>query len=420
MSTSTSTAGSTASAITQLAQQTVTSGLRTWQAIAKATGDLTETIARQPSPGGWLATAPWEWAAEFLRRRPPAWASTNEVVKDTPIAALRDFSEGSHDDVVPTLVLPPQAGHSSTIVDFSERQSQLATIRSCGLTRAYSMDWHAATLGTSGTTIEDYIEVISAAIAEIGEPVNLIGDCQGGWLAAIYAALRPADVHTLTLAGAPVDFHAGGAAIAVHTELATDAFGLAPYRALVAANGGTMPGAAVLAGFIAIKPEAEVGKQLQLLDHLDNEEYVRRYREFEDWFKYTQDIPGDFYLWLVEHLFRRNELIGGELQVAGERVDLGQITCPLYLLAGETDHITPPAQLFAAADYVGTPPEQIRSESSPGGHLGLFMGRQALRTHWPALLTDVYERSYGEMHAGSTEIRGLPPQHAGRPEMPAP
>jgi poly(3-hydroxyalkanoate) synthetase len=420
MSTTMHAGRSTSDAVALLTQQTLTSGLRSWEAVAKAAGDLTETLARQPSPGSWLASAPWEWTAEMFRRCPPRWASSNEVVKDTPVAALRDFSDGARDDVVPTLVLPPQAGHSSAIVDFSERQSQLATIRSCGLTRAYSMDWHHATPATSEKTIEDYVELLAAAIGEIGEPVNLIGDCQGGWLAAIYAALRPADVHTLTLAGAPIDFHAGGAAIAVHTELMTSVFGMVPYRALVAANGGTMPGAAVLAGFIGIKPEAEVGKQLQLLDHLDNEEYVRRYREFEDWFKYTQDISGAFYLWLVEHLFRRNELIAGQLEVAGERVDLARIRCPLYLLAGETDHITPPAQVFAAAQYVGTPAAEIRSETSPGGHLGLFMGRQALRSEWPALLQDIYGRSYGQMHAGPTDVRGLPPHHAGRPEMPAP
>jgi len=28
-----------------------------------------------------------------------------------------------------------------------------------------------------------------------------------------------------------------------------------------------------------------------------------------------------------------------------------------------------------------------------GGHLGLFMGREALRDHWPAILAGVYERS---------------------------
>jgi poly(3-hydroxyalkanoate) synthetase len=401
-----------------LAQQTIISGLRTWETVTTAAGDLTATIARQPSSAAWLATAGWDWTTQMARRHPPRWASSNTVVLDTAIAALRDFSDGSTDDVAPTLVLPPQAGHSSTIVDFSRRQSQMATIRSSGLTRAYAMDWHPATSVTSEKTIEDYIAVLAQAIEKIGGPVNLIGDCQGGWLAAIYAALHPHDVNTLTLAGAPIDFHAGGAAIAVHTELTTQMFGLAPYRALVAANGGTMPGTGVLAGFIIMKPEAEVGRQLQLLNNLDNEEYLRRYHEFEDWFKHTQDIPGAFYLWLVEHLFQHNELIKGELLVGGQRVDLAQITCPLYLLAGETDHITPPDQVFCCSDYVSTPAAQVSTEISPGGHLGLFMGREALRTHWPALLDDMYQRSQGDQHTGSVAVDGLPPKNPGRPEMP--
>ncbi|MEJ7718850.1 MAG: hypothetical protein WKF31_13130 [Thermoleophilaceae bacterium] len=44
---------------------------------------------------------------------------------------------------------------------------------------------------------------------------------------------------------------------------------------------------------------------------------MERYRAFEDWFKHTQDIPGAFYLWIVEHLFRDNKLINGELEIAG-------------------------------------------------------------------------------------------------------
>jgi poly(3-hydroxyalkanoate) synthetase len=149
----------------------------------------------------------------------------------------------------------------------------------------------------------------------------------------------------------------------------------------------------VLNGFIAIRPEAEIAKQLQLYTHLQDEEHLHRYREFEDWFKYTQDIPGTFYLWLVNHLFRRNELIRGELVVDGRKVDLADISCPLYLLAGADDHITPPEQVWAAADAVSTPQEDVTYRLTDGGHLGLFMGREALREHWPLLLADVHARS---------------------------
>jgi poly(3-hydroxyalkanoate) synthetase len=144
-----------------------------------------------------------------------------------------------------------------------------------------------------------------------------------------------------------------------------------------------------LNGFILIKPDNEVGRQVQLLAHLDDEAYVARYAEFEDWFKHTQDIPGAFYLWLVENLFWRNRLVRGELEVDGRPARLDAISCPLFLLAGATDHITPPAQLFAIADHVSTPAGSITKRVAAGGHLGLFTGRNALHRDWPALMAEV-------------------------------
>ncbi|MGN6167209.1 MAG: alpha/beta fold hydrolase, partial [Solirubrobacteraceae bacterium] len=149
------------------------------------------------------------WLELTSSRRPPSWSSPHEVVFETPIARLRDFSTASPPGLVPTLVLPPQAGHSSCIVDYSARQSQMRAILGSGLTRALSLDWIGATPDTATASIDDYLEVVDCAVAHCGGRVNLIGDCQGGWLAAIYAALNPERVNTLTLAGAPIDFHAG-------------------------------------------------------------------------------------------------------------------------------------------------------------------------------------------------------------------
>ena len=92
-------------------------------------------------------------------------------------------------------------------------------------------------------------------------------------------------------------------------------------------------------------------------------------------------------------MFRDNELIAGKLEIGGERVELGRIECPLYLLAGAADHITPPDQVFALARHATTPTEHIVRATTAGGHLGLFMGHEALRTHWPPLLAGVRARS---------------------------
>ena len=368
-------------------------GVAAWSAAVDGlAGWYSSAFARGATPLE-LAGDLSRWWALASRRRPPRWASPNTVLFEAPIARLRDFSPAAASPVVPTLVVPPQAGHDSCIVDFSSAQSQMATIVAAGLERAYALDWIGATAATKDATISDYLDVIERAVEQIGGPVNLIGDCQGGWLATIYAALRPEHVNTLTIAGAPVDFHAGEPVIHAALRWLAPGGNLAFYRGLVAASGGVLPGEYMLAGFIAIQPDAEIVRQVQLLSDLDDADKLERYRDFEDWFKYTQPIPGAFYLWIVEHLFRDNELIAGTLEIAGERVELGRIACPLNLLAGATDHITPSAQVFALADYASTPAEQVLRDSTAGGHLGLFMSHDALADHWPALLTGVLAHS---------------------------
>jgi len=348
----------------------------------------------RPAPGFDLL----RWTQLVADRRAPRWAHPHEVVLETPIARLRDFSEPNAGAVFPTLVLPPQAGHDSCIVDFSARQSQITVLRDAGLENLYALDWIGATGATRNAGVEDYLAVVDAAVDLAGGgPVNLVGDCQGGWLATLWAALRPDRVNTLTIAGAPIDFHAGGAVIGDYVQALPPAF----YEGLVALGGGVLRGDLLLGGFIVINPGSEVARQLALLAALDEPAHVARYGEFEDWFKHTQDLPGAFYLWIVEHLFRRNALVAGALEIGGRRVDLAQIDAPLYLLGGAADHITPPPQVFALAEHAATSADRVVRRTTGGGHLGLFMGSEALRDHWPPLMAEVYARSRRRRRRGS-------------------
>ncbi len=286
-----------------------------WAATAAGVTDCVRTGTR---------IAPWpldlgRWTTVANARRPPGWSSPHEIVFEAPLARLRDFSAGPGRGVVPTLVLPPQAGHDSCIVDYSAEQSQMRTIVHAGLTRAFTLDWAAATRETADASIEDYLDVIDRAVDHCGGRVNLIGDCQGGWLATIYAALAPQRINTLTIAGAPIDFHAGEPVIGEVIRWLAPNGDLRFYEALVASGGGVLKGRHMLSGFIMIQPGAEISRQLELLCKLGNDEHVARYKEFEDWFKHTQDIPGAFYLWVVRNLFRDNALIAGKLELRGRR-----------------------------------------------------------------------------------------------------
>jgi len=379
---------------TDLQQALAHDALESWRVSAEALTTWWSGAIRRGATPIDLAVDLARWSEQVIARSRPTWSSPHEVVLSTPVARLRDFTPRRSRKVVPTLVLPPQAGHDSCIVDYSPEQSQMRAILDAGLMRAYSLDWIGASTSTKDASIDDYLEAVGAAVDQIGEPVNLIGDCQGGWLAIIYAALHPERVNTLTLAGAPVDFHAGEPVIHSWVQALTPGGSMDYYRALVATGGGMLPGESMLAGFAVIQPENELGRQLGLLANMHDPEQIERYRAFEDWYKHTQAIPGAFYLWIVEHLFLHNRLINGELEVGGQLVDLARIAMPLNLLAGAGDHITPAAQVYATADVISTPAPDVAKYLSTGGHLGLFMGREALSEHWPPLLAQVLERSH--------------------------
>ncbi len=382
-----------------------------WLEVARATAEVGWDYWHRALSRGEIA--PLQHARNITRwlqltgtRRAPGWHTPNRVVRQTDITALRDFSVDRPTADVPTLLLPPQAGHHSCIVDYSPHQSQVSVAIEAGLDRLYALEWLPATSATKDSTIEDYLDAIDEAIDVVGGAVNLVGDCQGGWLAALYTALRPDRVATLTIAGAPIDFHAGDGPLGDYVAVLSPGRSLDAYRSAVRSGNGVLRGELLIGGFIALKPELECRKQLDLLLNLDDEAFVARYTHFEDWYKHPHDLPGAFYLWIVEHLFVGNELIGGSLAVRGKTVDLKAITCPVTMLGGTTDHITPPEQVFALAAHVGTPAGQRREILVDAGHLGLFMSRGALTDHWlPTFRAMAGASSRSPRKRGKTQAR---------------
>jgi poly(3-hydroxybutyrate) depolymerase len=332
------------------------------------------------------------WAHETTNRKPPTWHSRNEVVLASPFALLRDFSAGD-DDVVPTLVFPPLAGHASCIID-KKGQSQIQLCLNTGLTRLYSFDWLSCTKAAKDTTEADRLDFITRAADLIAGPegkVNIVGNCQGGWEAALWAAMHPERVNTLIVAGAPIDTSAGNGPAQKLMPILIPRGNMALYTAMVTAYGGIVPGINLVMGFIAMHPITHVAEHLKVYAHVHDRDYLDHFSDFYDWYLHPVNLPGGLYLWAVEHLFVRNELFTGELEVAGDTVSLRSITCPVFLLGGEEDDITPWQQVHNMRHAVGS--SQVRWYLAPGGHIGLFIGRQAQAEYWTPILAQVHRLS---------------------------
>jgi poly(3-hydroxybutyrate) depolymerase len=153
---------------------------------------------------------------------------------------------------------------------------------------------------------------------------------------------------------------------------------------MVAAGGGRMRGQMMLAGWKNMNPEEQyLGKYLELYQHIEGTNYIRRTEAFERWYENPIDLPGTYYLQEIQQIFKENRLAKGLSVGLGKRLLLKDIACPVYLLAGAEDDITAKEQVFDAEKYLGTPKAQIIKKLASGGHIGLFMGLKTLAECWP-------------------------------------
>jgi poly(3-hydroxybutyrate) depolymerase len=231
-------------------------------------------------------------------------------------------------------------------------------------------------------SIDSYLADLNVLVDEIGGQVDLIGLCQGGWLALIYAARFPAKVRKLVLAGAPIDNAAAGSGL---SEIARNT-PMSLFQELVDLGQGRILGQHILQFWAQYAfDRAGVHRLLQSAEALDSPAFQQLETRFRDWYGRTLDLPGTYYLQVVEQLFKENRLAAGRFIALGRPVDLAAVHCPLFLLAAADDELVAPEQIFATESLVGSPREAVRKTIAPGGHLGLFMGRTILSDIWPEI-----------------------------------
>ncbi|HKV13518.1 MAG TPA: alpha/beta fold hydrolase [Reyranella sp.] len=290
---------------------------------------------------------------------------------------LRDFSAVEPAQDVPVVVCAPFALHCATIADLAPGHSLMETLSHHGCGRLFLTDWHSATADMRLLTIDGYIAELNVAVDEIGSPVDLVGLCQGGWMALVYAARFPGKVRKLVLAGAPIDTEAGMSRLSIAAQNLP--FGV--FDELTRLGDGRMLGRRALELWEPALQSEEVLEALQVpADELDRQPALRQ--QFDKWSDSPLDLPGAFYRQSVLWLFKENRLARGQFVALGRRIDLGEVCHPLFLLAAHGDKVAPPEQLMAVRRLVGTKAQDIESAIEPGGHLSLFVGADILGSAW--------------------------------------
>ncbi|MCR6732724.1 MAG: alpha/beta fold hydrolase [Afipia sp.] len=304
------------------------------------------------------------------------WATPNSVALELPSMRLRDSS--THTQGQPTLICAPYALHGAAVADFAAGHSVVEALHLGGLSRVFVTDWRSATPEMRYFSIDNYLADLNVAVDELGSPVDLVGLCQGGWLALVYAARFPQKVRRLVLVGAPVDIRAGESQLSrLAASVPLDVF-----KELVCLGEGLVLGQNM---FSLLGPALDANGAdhvLQITSAIDPTQLRELHDHFHEWNVGTVNLPGTFYLQVSRWLFKENQIAEGSFMALGRRINLAEVYNPMFLLAADNDELVSADQLFGTARLVSTPKACIEMVREPCGHLSLFLGAEVLGGTW--------------------------------------
>lgn len=308
-----------------------------------------------------------EWFDSFFYD-PPHWDIEFEEVYKTASLKLLRFQEGEGS---PILNVPPNAGHHSNIAEKLVSYTMENSSRP-----VYAIEWLSpSSLNEEerNYSIEDMVLELRSCVEEIGEPVHFFSLCQGAWATAICISSFPDCALSYTNAAGPMNFKSSDGKIDFYTGMLPMNF----FDSMVNISGGVQDGNFQILGFKNLNPyERWVGDYVDLFFSCWNqeEEKIEKWRRFKRWYEYPINLGGKWYLEAVKKLFKENSLIKGELELLGQKVDLGNIQCPIFLVAGEEDDITRPEQVF---DLERVTPVTKKFLIKGVGHIGVFVSQKS-------------------------------------------
>ena len=305
---------------------------------------------------------------------------TAQLYRFRPVEGARRPADGD----LP-LLLVPSLINRWYIVDLRKGGSIAGACVEAGLD-TFCLDWGIPNDEDRYFTWDDVLTRLARTVRRVksitGAPrVGLLGYCVGGTLSAIHTSLHPDDVAALVNLAGPVDFSNAGRLGHMVDPRWFDADAIA--------NAGNVTPPQMQAGFVSLRPTAQLGKWVTLADRVSkapgpNGKPGRdAFWALEGWASDNIPFPAAAYRRYIKELYQDNQLVRGEHRIRGQRVDLGAIRCPVMTVATERDEICPPAAASALNERCGS--EDKRLLMVPGGHVGAVVGGRARDVLYPEI-----------------------------------
>ena len=310
-----------------------------------------------------------------------------QLVHETPFCRLIRFERDVTRDDPRVLIVAPLSGHHATLL--RETVRELLPDHD-----VYITDWVDARfvpLSVGRFDLADYVDLVIAHLRELGPQVHVLAVCQPAVPVLIATAMMaeagdPAQPASMVLMSGPVDTRVNPSSVnqfaRVHSLKALEAMVI--HRVPVGYSGSgrrVYPGVLQLSAFMSLDPHRHMDAHVGLFKDVLKGELAsaEKRRKFYDEYFAVMDLPAEFYLETVHHVFHRHSLPEGTMLHRGNPVRLEAIRrTALMTVEGNDDDITTPGQTYAAHALCSSIPSDRHEHhlQEGAGHYGTFSGRR--------------------------------------------
>ena len=333
--------------------------------------------------------------------------SRGKVVFQNELMQLIQYSPGEGEQVFkrPLLILPPWI-NKFYILDLRPKNSFVRWAVSQGHT-VFMVSWVNPDETMANKGFEDYMrEGVFAALDAIEQAtgereVNAIGYCLGGTLLASTLPWMKAHgddrIKTATFFVTMTDFaEAGELGVFIDEEQLTQLEEKMD-------RDGVLQGADMAQTFNMLRANDLIWSFVVNNYLLGNEPF-----QFDllYWNSDATRMPARMHSYYLRNMYHANKLAKGEMELAGERIDLGSIDIPTYFISTREDHIAPWRSTYRGTQLIGDPAQRRnRFVLAASGHIAGIVNPPVggKYNHW---VNDALPPTPEEWFAGAQEMAG--------------
>jgi polyhydroxyalkanoate synthase len=258
--------------------------------------------------------------------------------------------------------------NKSYVLDLQQDKSWIKSLLSQGFD-VYLIDWKTPTSADKYDSFDDYVNCYIDDCVNIVlkknkvDKLTLHGYCMGASMSIMYTTLHQEKVRNLAVIAPVVD-----------TEKDTTVIGnLAKHMDVDKMVNviGNLPSEQLYACYSVLKPFKQgVNKYYNLVQNIDNENFVGNFLRIEKWLYDTPPIAGETFKQWIADIYQKNLLVKNEFKLGDEIIDLTKITVPVLNIVADEDHLVSHQCSAPLNDMVSSTDKRLMRFHT--GHVGLI------------------------------------------------